>query len=220
MKQKFDWIPKYAVIPALSLIIVNLIAYYGTRLFTGGSLADNLNITLALDETIPFVPGAIVVYVGAFISWIIGFFVIARDSKEICYEVFSGEMMAKLISTVIFLIMPTVMVRPEVPDGGFFHWLTKLIYAMDTPDNLFPSLHCLESWVVFRGAMRCRRVGNGYRISMFVIALLVFASTLLVKQHVILDVAGGILVGELGMWLARRLRFGRVFAAMERKWGR
>ncbi len=220
MKQKFDWIPKYAVVPALSLIIVNLIAYYGTRLFTGGSLADNLNITLALDRAIPFVPEAIVIYVGAFISWIVGFFVIARDSRDICYEVFSGEMMAKIISTVIFLVMPTVMVRPEVPDGGFFHWVTKLIYAMDTPDNLFPSLHCLESWVVFRGAMRCRRVGNGYRISMFVIALLVFASTLLVKQHVILDVAGGVLVGELGLWLARRLRFGRVFEAMERKWSR
>ncbi len=217
MKQRFNLIPKYAIIPALSFAVMNTIAYYGTRLFTGGSLEDNFNITLALDQAIPFVPEAIVIYVGAFISWVVGFLVVARDSKELCYEFFAGELTAKLISMVIFLAIPTVMVRPEVQGGGFFNWATKTIYAMDTPDNLFPSLHCLESWVVFRGAMRCRRVGNGYRISMFVIALLVFASTLLVKQHVILDVAGGVIVGELGLWLARRLRLGRVFEALERK---
>lgn len=218
MKQRLKWIPMYAVVPALSLIILNIFAYYGTRLLTGGSLEDNFNLTLALDRAIPFVPQAIVIYIGAFVSWFVGFFVIARDSKEVCYEVYAGEFTAKFISMVIFLVMPTVMIRPEVPDGGFFSWLTRFIYATDTPDNLFPSLHCLESWIIFRGAMRCRRVGNGYRISMFVIALLVFASTLLVKQHVVLDVVGGVVVGELGLWLARRLRFGRMYEALERKW--
>jgi membrane-associated phospholipid phosphatase len=50
-----------------------------------------------------------------------------------------------------------------------------------------------------------------------VITIGIFASTVLVKQHVVVDILGGILVAELGFFLARKLRAGRVFEAINRK---
>ncbi|CCY70604.1 uncharacterized protein BN508_01112 [Eubacterium sp. CAG:161] len=83
--------------------------------------------------------------------------------------------------------------------------MTNLIYTLDSPDNLFPSIHCLESWVCFRGAMRCKKVGKVYKVIMLILALLVFASTVMVKQHVFVDIIGAILVVEIGLALAKRL---------------
>ena len=111
------------------------------------------------------------------------------------------------------------MERPEVPGSDPFSWLVRFIYQVDTPDNLLPSIHCLENWLCFRGALRCRKVGRGYQIGMLIFAILVFASTLLVKQHLVLDVVTGIAVVEIGLFLARRTGAGRIYAHWNRRLG-
>jgi len=40
-----------------------------------------------------------------------------------------------------------------------------------------------------------------------------------VRQHVVVDILGGILVAELGLTLAKRFRTGRIFSFLERKKG-
>ena len=77
-----------------------------------------------------------------------------------------------------------------------------LIYRMDKPDNLFPSLHCVFSWICFRGAMHLKKVPKWYVPLTFVISVLVFASTLLIKQHVIVDMIGAVIVVEIGLFLS------------------
>ena len=46
---------------------------------------------------------------------------------------------------------------------------------------------------------------------MLLLTLLVFASVVLVKQHVAADILGGLMVAELGQLLAARLGLGRIF---------
>jgi len=159
------------------------------------------------------------VYVLAYVTWILGFIIIGRESKKLCYEVCSAEMIAKLICLVCFIMMPTTLTRPEITGTGFWNWLTSLIYSMDAADNLFPSIHCLESWILFRGVMRCEKQGTAMKIFMFVSAILVFASTVLIKQHVVIDIIGGVLVVEIGLFLAKKLNTKRIFYAIENKLG-
>ena len=64
-----------------------------------------------------------------------------------------------------------------------------------------------------------KRVPRWYAPAMLVLTLLVFASTLLVKQHLFVDVLAGVAVAELCLRLSDRLRAGRVFAAIGRRWG-
>ena len=213
-------LPLYGVLPILCSVLFNFIVYFGNRIITSGWTHHNLSIPF-LDGRIPFQTWAIVIYIAAYAFWIVGFLLIARDEKEVCYEIFSGELIGKLFCLLFFLLLPTVMAdRP----AGFelknvFDLLTQTVFDLDTPDNLFPSIHCMESWVVVRGAFRCRKLRYPmvWRICSLCMAFAVFASTLLVKQHVFLDVLGGVAVAELGLLLSQKLRAGRIFPALEKR---
>lgn len=188
----------------MTSLVLNCLVYWGNRLFTSGM--HHYDLSIALDAKIPFFAPMIIIYVLSYVTWVIGFIVIGRESKVVCYEVMAAEQIAKLLCLACFFIMPTTMVRADISGNGFCEWLTKLIYMSDSPDNLFPSIHCLESWICFKGAMRCQKVGKSYKIFMFVFAILVFASTVLVKQHVFVDILGGVTVVEIGLFLAKRIK--------------
>lgn len=215
MEKIYRILPRYAFVPIIVSVILNCVTYFGSRIITTDMF--HYDFSIFIDSQLPFVAPMMLVYVLAYVHWIVGFVVIGRESREVCYEVMAGEQLAKLICLACFIIIPTTIVRPEITDGGFCNWLTEFIYAADSPDNLFPSIHCLESWICFRGAMKCKKTNRGYKIVMFVGAILVFASTLLVKQHVFVDVLGGIAVVEIGLFLSKRFRISRLYFALERK---
>lgn len=214
LKKSFEYVlPKYAYIPLLSVIVINFVVYWGTRLITGG--LTHFNFTLPIDGAIPFVPAFALIYLGSYIQWVVGFVLIARENRELCYRVLSGEIISKLICMALFLAIPTTMVRPEITSDGFFDSMVAFIYRSDTPDNLFPSLHCLESWICFRGAMQIKKVGKWYAVFSLIFSLLVFASTVLVKQHVFVDIAAGVLVCEIGQFIAKKTDSARIFRRIE-----
>lgn len=214
-------LPRYGALPLLCCLIFNVVVYNGNRLLTANRVHYDLAIPF-IDDNIPFWRWMIVFYVLSYVFWVIGFIVIARESREVCYEVCSGELIGKFLCLVCYLAFPTVMT--EWPSGTFeiengIDWLTQFIYNLDEPNNLFPSIHCSESWVCFRGSLRCRKVGNGYRVFCLLMALAIFASTVMVKQHVFIDILGGVAVAEIGLYLAKKFRAGRLFAVLERKKG-
>ena len=208
-------LPLYAFVPIIVCLLTNVVAYFGTRIFT--THMHHYDFSIVLDDMIPFTPFMITFYILAYVSWIVGFIVIGRENRQVCYEVCTAEQIAKLMCMAAFIVIPSTIVRPEITGNGIFEWLTGLIYRMDSPDNLLPSIHCLENWICFRGAMKCKKVGTGYRIIMFISALLVFASTLMVKQHVFLDVVTAIIVVEIGLFVAKRFDLGRIYFMIEKK---
>lgn len=215
MERIYKILPKYAFIPIISCLLLNCITYYGSRIFTTGM--HHYNISIGIDRMLPLVTPMVSVYVLAYVTWILGFIIIGRESREICFEICSAEMIAKLICLVCFVILPTTLTRPEITGTGFLDRLTALIYSMDAADNLFPSIHCLESWILFRGVMKCEKQGRAMKIFMFVAAILIFASTVLIKQHVVIDIIGGVLVVEIGLLLAKKLNAMRIFYAIDNK---
>ena len=52
--------------------------------------------------------------------------------------------------------------------------------------------------------MRMKKVPPRYRQFTLLFSLLVFASTVLIKQHAAVDILGGILTAELGQQIAQR----------------
>ena len=200
-----DLLPPYTRIPLVSMVCVHALVYYATRLVT--QKMTHFDFSLPVDDVIPFIPAFSVIYVLSYIQWIAGYIFIARDSRELCYRVISGEIISKLICMALFLLVPTTMARAEIVSDGFFDTVVRYIYQMDAADNLFPSIHCLESWVCFRGAMQMKRTGPWYRYFTLLFSLLVFASTVLIKQHVAVDICGGILTAEIGQQIAQRATF-------------
>lgn len=196
-------IPRYAVFPIAAALVLNYMAYFVTRLFTTDMVHHTMNIFL--DDWIPLCKPFIVVYILAYVQWIVGYISIAREGKNFCYSFFTGEMIAKFICMLFFVIYPTMMVRPEIVGDGIFDQLTRLIYASDQPDNLFPSIHCLESWFCMRAAFKQHKVSYGYRVGMLIMSILVFLSVVFVKQHVVLDFFGAVVVAEFGLWVSGKI---------------
>ena len=206
-------LPSYARIPLVLLVIINLIVYEGTQFLM--LHAKHWDLALPLDARIPFRPAWIVIYILAYLQWVVGYVLIARESRAHCNRVLAGEIIAKFICMLFFIALPTRIERPVVEGSGVFAALTRLIFASDLPGNLFPSIHCLESWICFRGAIGMKRVPRWYAPAMLAFTLMVFASTVLVKQHVLVDIPAGVLVAEVGLLLSDKLRAGRLLDRLE-----
>ena len=208
LPRKFDdLLPSYARVPLVSMVCVHGFVYYATRLVTQGMA--HFDLSLPVDGVIPFIPAFSVIYLLAFVQWTAGFILIARDSRELCCRVISGEIISKLICMALFLLVPTTMKRAEIVSDGLFDRIVGSIYQLDAADNMFPSIHCLESWVCFRGAMQMKKTGPWYRYFTLLFSLLVFASTVLIKQHAAVDVLAGILTAEAGQQIAQKTAFTR-----------
>ena len=223
MEKIYKIIPRYAFLPMIISLLINFCAYFLSRLFTAN--LQHKNISTKADAAIPFVKEFMIIYMLAYVVWIVGFIVIGRENRKVCYQIFSAEQIAKIICLMFFVLMPTTMIRPNVIGNGWIDIFCRVVYENDQvishgkeiADNLFPSLHCLESWVCFRGALKSKKMGNIYKVTMGICALLIFASTLLVKQHVIYDVLGGVLVFEIAMAVEKKINITGMYYLLEKK---
>ncbi len=212
MKKLEQLIPRASVLPILSMVLCNFGVYYLTKLITAG--APTYDISLPIDALIPFCPFFVLFYILAYPQWILGYLVAGHESRDLLERTASGVLFSKLLCAIIFILLPTTLVRPEITGSDLWSRLTALIYAADTPVNLLPSIHCLNSWVSFRIALKAKKMPRWYLPFTAILSLLVCASTVLIKQHLFVDIFCGIAVAELGFLLARIIPLHRLFAAV------
>ena len=196
-------VPRYTVPWLLGALAWQLSLYFLAKLLTAHRFHYDLSI--ALDGKLPFVPVFMLIYWGAYISWGLNYILAARESRAHCRRSITADMIAKALCFVIFLILPTTITRPEITGSGLSVWLARVMYAADPPTGLFPSIHCLDSWLCWRFLVDCKKVPRWFKWVNFVFSLLVCASTVLVKQHVFVDIFAGIAVAEMGLFLSRRI---------------
>ncbi len=176
-------------------LVVNLLVYYGGKLLSRGALHRSLE--LALDRAIPLLPWMVLFYWLGFVFWIVNYSLSIALEKGGRGRFLAAHVLGELVCFLFFVLLPTTMTRPEVTGRGPASALLRLTYLLDSPDNLFPSIHCLASWLSWIGVRGDKRVPFWYRALTLALTLAVCASTLTVKQHVALDAAAGILLAEL-----------------------
>lgn len=203
MKFVYSIVPQYALLPIIMTFAVNMLVYNGARWLNEDRVM--LDMTGALDRATPLVTEFVLIYVLAFPFWAANYIIAARQSRENCYRMVCADLIAKVLCGVIFLIVPTTNVRPVVESDGLWNWGLNVIYGLDKADNLFPSIHCLESWMCFAGVRACTKVDKRYKVFSFAMALLVCASTVLIRQHVWADVFSGVILAELTWQAAPRI---------------
>ncbi len=205
-------VPKYAVFPLICIILGNMLAYYGSTFLVSLFDPQRHSVAIGIDSYIPLIPWWSLIYFGCYASWAVFYILACRDSLKTCYDFVCAEIIAKMLCLVIFVLYPTVMAqRSEIVASlgdSFFDKVCALIYKFDKPYNLFPSVHCLASWMGFRGV--CWRKTSPLWLKIFagVLAIFVFLSTLFTRQHYIIDIFGGVAVAEIGIFISKRLKFG------------
>lgn len=202
MKKKFQnwygthmdkWIPAYAFFSLIGCFVWNCLVYSITQ-HLGADLYHH-NFTTDFDRSVPFCPAWVSIYVLSFPFWVISYALTAKaNTKEFWYRFVFADMLARIVCGIIFLLIPTTNVRPEIIGDGFWDNAMAFIYSADLPYDLFPSIHCLASLMCYLGIRKCAVIPKAYRYGTLIFAILIFISTQLTKQHYIVDVFGGIAV--------------------------
>ena len=197
------------VLPVLALVWNQLAYYTGSFLGKDGPF---LRMRLPLDRLVPFLPWTVSVYFGCFLFWALLYICMARQDRAAAYRFFCADFLSKAVCLLFFIFLPTALTRPEVTGSSLWDSLMRLLYRVDAPRNLFPSIHCLVSWLCFVGARNHRRFPRWAVWATALMAALVCLSTLTTRQHVAADVAGGVALAELSYWAAGRPRLLRPFS--------
>lgn len=199
-------VPPYAVLPLILCPVINMIVYSGSQFFVAHR--PHYDFTSTWDNLIPLVPAWTLVYLGCFLIWIVNYIWICRESREICYEFLAAEALSKLMCGVFFLFLPTTNIRPELAGSDFCTQLLHFVYTVDQPVNLFPSIHCLAIWFSWRGQLKCKKIPKWYKYLSFAFVWLVFLSVLFTKQHILIDIIGGVAVAEISWYISGKLHLG------------
>lgn len=147
----------------------------------------------ALDRALPFMPVFAVVYFSAYVLACLP--LITLPDRQAVRDACFGFGLLLVVSGLTFLLWPTVLPRSFCQSLGA-HGPLLNPFRLDLPRNACPSLHASLS--VFCALCACRSVrSKPARIAVYVWAGLIVLSALLVKQHGLLDVAAGTLLGLL-----------------------
>ena len=164
----------------------------------------HFDFALPVDSTIPLIPWTIVIYYGCFLHWGLHYICVAKLGNRNTRQFYAADFLIKSVSFLFFLCLPTVMHRPEVTGTGFWNDTIRFLYWMDKPYNLFPSIHCSVSWLCWISVRKNTQVPKWYRYFALIAAIAVCLSTLTTRQHVLVDIAGGLLVAEVCWALAAK----------------
>ena len=195
-------IPKVSAVPLILAFSFNMAVYGGARMIAGDW--HHYNIESFLDRMIPFVPMSAVIYLGCYLFWIVNYILIARQEKREVCQFFAADFLSRAVCFVIYLLFPTTNTRPVVEPDGFWNQVMLLIYEVDAADNLFPSIHCLVSWFCYIGVRGNAKIPAWYQNVSCLLALLVCVSTVTTKQHVLVDVFGGVLLAQICLWIGKK----------------
>lgn len=180
-------------------------------------------IHVKLDDMIPFVEYFIVpyllwfVYVAAVFVYL--FFKNRREFYQSCIFLFTGMTLFLIVSTLYpngHLLRPNTFARNNI-----FTFAVQILYQADTATNIFPSLHVYNSIAAHRAVANSETLAGNRLIrgGSFVLMVSIILATMFLKQHSVLDVISGILLGLLMDQLVYRTDYSAVRIGLGRKRG-
>jgi membrane-associated phospholipid phosphatase len=173
----------------LGVLVLFVAGYFGV----GGNVDPSRARQLAtsVDDRIPFIARSVWVYLWVFPASLLPLFLVR------CPRLFRRAMLsygiAIAVSLAVFAAMPVTSIglrrdRSTLDVTQPSAWAVSVLYAVDPPLNLFPSLHLSIAVLASLAAGKARR---SYGAAAFVGVVLVAASICTVKQHFVLDGLGG-----------------------------
>lgn len=151
-----------------------------------------------IDDAIPFIPA----FVTGYFLWyflLIGvgvYFLI--HSKDDLYKTYCSINICMVVALTIYLIFPNYLaLRPPHYAPDFFSQWVRMLQSIDNPVGVCPSLHVATSVSLFTGiaGSQCFKHKKAVKAFAFLAVSFIISSTVLIKQHSVIDVAFGLLLG-------------------------
>lgn len=179
-------------------------------------------VSSPLDQAIPFLPVFAVPYVLWFAYIAAGLIFLMLTDQQLFVKTQMYLYLGYEIALLVCLIFPHGQpLRPDMSEYpvNIFTDMVRHIYANDTNTNCLPSIHVLNQLAIHFGLCRSQpfRKHKWIKYTSFIFSALVCASTVLIKQHSIMDVVAALPVSFICYQLVFRVDWGKMKARVFKK---
>lgn len=156
------------------------------------------------DDKIPFCPYFIIPYV-LWYFFLIGtviYFAVSCPSKKEYYQYLGTLGVGMTLFLLISYVYPNgQQLRPDLSNAGngVFISVVRFLYKIDTPTNIFPSMHVFNataSCIALYQNERCRK-NKIFTVSQLILGVSIVLSTMFLKQHSVADVMTALILNIL-----------------------
>lgn len=193
----------------LSLLFVFL---YGSTNYLASLQEHHFDLYLEIEKEIPFYPTWILIYFSINGMFLLPLFYLSKKKYRFLSFCFAW---ITIFASLCFYFFPMRLGYPKPDIISSFPFLYEVLYSLEYPHNLFPSLHVAYSFLILRIVLPKT---NFIETWIFLIwFFLLLGSVLFTHQHHIIDILGGLCLTEMVLkltmygkrkrwWLFRRNR--------------
>jgi len=183
----------------LGLDALFVVVYLGLNLLTAHR-DGRFRLYWDWELDIPLVQPMILVYSSILALFLLPVFWLDPDGLKLLAKRMAAAILA---AGTVFLLLPAESGFARGADTGRFAGMFALLWAVDLPHNLFPSLHVALSGLIVAALFRQSPAWARLLLGLWLVAIC-FA-VVLVHQHHVVDVLGGLVLA----WACQRLLAGR-----------
>jgi membrane-associated phospholipid phosphatase len=163
---------------------------------------NRIFLQTALDRHMPLVPVMVVPYVSLIPLIGVAALVAFRGGWRNLQGYALAVAIAITICCVVYIVAQSYVVRPEITGRGVLDQWVRDVYAADRPYDDFPSTHTTLATII---AVYCRRAMSRTGTVIACWCVLIIASTVLIHQHYVADIAGGLVAAWAAVAVADRV---------------
>jgi len=198
----------------LAAVVVGGIGVWLWAYESVGAYASRLpahDFSTPLDRALPVVPSAVFVYLLCYVLPLLPVLVV-RERRALVRAALAAVLL-NVLAFATYVTLPVGFPRPHLADS-WPEQVLSFVYSWEfTPGaNNMPSLHVAMSWLVWRVCRPYLSLAAGRWLLFLVLSI--FVSTLLVKQHILVDVLTGVPYAQLALASAQRVLSARRVAAL------
>ena len=170
--------------------IVNFALYFAIQAV---ATEHRFDFMTSYDEAIPFMPEHIWIY-HSIMPVIAMTMILLVKTKRNFFTTFWSCVLAAAVLNISYILLPAHYPRLSFEINTISEMLVDLTRQIDGANNTFPSGHVTFAWLLFIGASKTKLADIFFGIKPLYLlwALGVSFSTLVLKQHYIVDVLTGI----------------------------
>ncbi|WP_373231027.1 phosphatase PAP2 family protein [Cohnella sp.] len=194
-KERKDTMKKLFFHPLWSILVIPVLGLIYVTINREPPLPRTLYTDL--DDTIPFLKYFIIPYMVwmpfLYLTLIYFYF----KDRRLYFHTLLAYIGSVLICYGIYLTFQTTVPRLEMQDNDLLSRMVMFVYQNDAPYNCFPSIHCLSSYLLFIAARKSPAIRIRVVVVIGFFAGAIIVSTVFVKQHVVMDVLAGVMLGHI-----------------------
>ena len=188
-------------------LVTMVIFYFSAYIFIQAAITTHkFDFLTPLDTAIPLMTEYIWIY-HSLLPVITITMIFLVKSRVLFMNTFWACIIAAVVLNISYVFLPSFY--PRIPfdinslSDALLYWTRQI----DGANNTFPSGHVTYAWLLYLGASRCQFVTQNPPLSRIYLlwAIGISLSTLVLKQHYIVDVFSGITLAYASFYLAKPL---------------